>query len=117
MDRFNVPAVLKGFFDRSLWPGRAFTMPDPTESKSALVSITPGLTNIKRLGVVTTYGSPSYITLAAGDNGRNMITRAILPLFSDQCTIRWLGLYDMDKQTQYSREHFLNYVESSFEQF
>ena len=53
---FAMPAVLKGYFDRVWAPGVAF------EHDLAGGRITPLLTHIKLFGVVTTYGSPWWIT-------------------------------------------------------
>jgi len=59
---YGMPAMLKGYFDRVWAPGIAF------ERDIAGGRIRPLLTHIKLFGVVTTYGSPWWITrLVAGD--------------------------------------------------
>jgi NAD(P)H dehydrogenase (quinone) len=105
----NVPATLKGFFDRCFLPHVAF------EVKTG--GLKPLLTNIEKVGVVSTYGAPEHIVFGAGDNGRNMISRCIRPLFHSSCTLKWLGLYEMDGTSKQSRECFLAQIEKSYKNF
>ena len=110
---FNVPAILKGYFDRTLAPGHdcAWDFPssanDPDAASNGLV---PRLTNVKRMCGISTYGASRSIAFLAGDNGRNMIGTAIRPNFSPDCTCRWLALYDMDFTPKAAREVFLEEV-------
>jgi len=72
---FSMPAVLKGYFDRVWAPGVVFDH-DPARGR-----IVPRLTGVKVFGVVTTYGSPWWITrLVAGDPGRKVLMRALKPM-------------------------------------
>ena len=108
---FNTPAILKGWLDRVLVPGGAFTLPDG--GNAALASETglvPLLTNIKRVAGFSTYGCTRYITLKWGDNGRNMIGSALRPLFAKDCVLYWHGLYDMDKCGEAGRTEYLKEV-------
>uniref|UniRef100_A0A7S1NHK2 Flavodoxin-like fold domain-containing protein n=1 Tax=Eutreptiella gymnastica TaxID=73025 RepID=A0A7S1NHK2_9EUGL len=118
---FNVPAVLKGFIDRTFLPGVAFRMSsatdDPESHEAGSTGLIPGLANIKKLACVSTYGCTQRITFLAGDNGRNMFTRGVLPCFSPMCTVLWLGLYDMDNLDDASRRHFVDAVRSRFTRF
>ena len=84
----------------------------PTET-----GLQPLLTNIERVGVVTTYGASGYIVAAAGDNGRQMISQALRPLFAPACTLLWMGLHDMDTRTPAQRSAFLAQVEERFKGF
>ena len=116
----NVPGTLKGFIDRTFLPHVAFRLPKqmkegdtgPTET-----GLQPLLTNIERVGVVTTYGASRLIVAAAGDNGRGMWSHALRPLFSTWCTLRWNGLYDMDSTTLAQRRAFLDEVEDTYRRF
>ena len=72
---FSMPAMLKGYFDRVWAPGIAFT------HDLAGARLIPLLCNIKIFGVVTSYGSPWWITrLVAGDPGRKVMMRALRPM-------------------------------------
>ena len=114
----NTPANLKGFFDRTLLLHHTWDFPKQDENSSTALKmlppgLTPGLTNIQRVVGVSTYGAPQSALLLGGDNGRNMISRAILPIFHEDCTIRWLGLYNMDFQTEATRSAFLEEVKTT----
>lgn len=115
---FNVPAALKGFFDRVFLPNVAFRLPqlDP-EGRSTETGLVPLLTNIKRVGVVTTYGANRQVTLLAGDNGRQMISRAFRPLFHPDCPFVWMGLHDMDATSPRDRDEFASAVRARFRNF
>ncbi|HEY0524751.1 MAG TPA: hypothetical protein VGD08_15255 [Stellaceae bacterium] len=59
-------------------------------------------------GVVTSYGSPWWITrLIAGDPGRKMLMRALRPMCGLRARSFYLAHYDMDRSTPRSREAFL----------
>lgn len=64
------PAILKGFLDRVFLPGVSFTLKDNGD-------YVPTLHNIKRLGVVCTYGSDRLLTYLVGDPPRRVLTRTI----------------------------------------
>jgi NAD(P)H dehydrogenase (quinone) len=72
---FNVPAILKGFFDRVLVPGVAFDHP------SGGGPLIPRLTHVNALWVVSSTGAPWWVTrLYMGDPVRRQIARGIKPL-------------------------------------
>jgi len=94
------PAILKGWLDRVWRPGVAFRLEDG--------AVTPALTRIRLLGVVTTLGSSRWAwSLLMGAPGRKILLRA--PLACTGVTTRtfWLGLHDMDASTPAQRERFL----------
>ena len=109
---FNVPAVLKGWFDRVFLPGVAFKLPH-LEPPGAPVrgGLVPCLDHVRKMGIVSTYGSPRHITNTCGDNGRRMLCRAVLPLFAADCAVHHHGLYDMDRCTDATRVAFLAEIE------
>mmetsp|Transcript_19107 Transcript_19107/g.47505 ORF Transcript_19107/g.47505 Transcript_19107/m.47505 type:complete len:243 (-) Transcript_19107:2961-3689(-) len=108
----NTPANLKGFFDRTLLPHHTWDF--PKENDSLLPQgLTPRLVNIKRVIGVSTYGAPLPAVVLGGDNGRNMIARAIMPLFHEDCTIRWHGLYNIDSTNDLTRTAFLEKIQAT----
>ena len=91
---FNVPAMLKGWLDRVFFFTRcrlqaaSFRTGRLTRPRGGLV---PCLDHISKMGIVSTYGAPRHITNVCGDNGRQMLCRAILPLFSADCAVHHHG--------------------------
>jgi putative NADPH-quinone reductase len=102
---FSMPAMLKGYMDRVWAPGIAFA------HDLAGGGIKPLLTNIKVFGVVTTYGSPWFVTrLWAGDPGRKVMMRALKPMCGRGVQSFYLAQYDMDRSTPKSRQAFIERV-------
>jgi putative NADPH-quinone reductase len=102
---FAMPAMLKGYVDRVWAPGIAFEH-DPAGGR-----IRPLLTHIGLFGVVTTYGSPWWMTrLVAGDPGRKVLMRALRPMCSPRARTFHLAHYNMDRSTPASRQAFLDRV-------
>jgi NAD(P)H dehydrogenase (quinone) len=102
---FSMPAMLKGYFDRVWAPGTAFAH-DLQGGR-----IKPLLTHIKVFGVVTTYGSPWWLTrLVMQDPGRKVLMRALKPMCGSRVRSFYLAHYDMDRSTQASRQAFTNRV-------
>ena len=81
------------------------------------MGLVPCLENIKKVGVVTTYGSSYGVIRYVGDPGRRIIARGLRPLFSKECTVLWLGMYSCDNATQKEREEFLEEVEAYMREF
>jgi putative NADPH-quinone reductase len=115
-----VPGTLKGYLDRTFLPHVAFRLPKhmlagdagPTET-----GLQPLLTNIQRVGVVSTYGASAGVVFGAGDNGRRMWSQGLRPLFAPGCALRWASLYDMDATTPAQRAAFLAQVEAAYREF
>lgn len=104
---FSMPALLKGYIDRVWAPGIAFA------HDRASGRIRPLLTHIKVFGVVTSYGSPWWVTrLVAGDPGRKVLMRALKPMCGRSVRSFYLAHYDMDRSTARSREAFLARVQA-----
>jgi putative NADPH-quinone reductase len=102
---FNFPAVLKGFFDRVLAPGVAFSH-DPAGGR-----ITPRLTNIKLLWALTSTGSPWWLVrLYMGDPVRRLLKRGIAACCAKGVAFRMLSLHDMDRATPAERAAHLERV-------
>lgn len=106
---FNIPAILKGFFDRCFIPGVGFRY-DPVAQKRDT-----GLKNIEKVGTVTTYGFTEEEVTKAGDAGRVMIAGALPMLFSPTCKVEWNALYGMQgAQPKEVRTKFLADIEATY---
>ena len=98
---FGPPAMLKGWLDRVWLPGVAFHL----DGRGGLH---PLLTNIRRIGVVTTYGSPYWSLWLVGWPDRRLIGRGLRPLCARGCRVDWIALTRMDSSTPAERERFLH---------
>ena len=106
-----MPAMLKGYFDRVWGPGIAF------ERDLAKGFIRPLLTHIRLFGVVTTYGSPWWITrIIAGDPGRKVLMRALKPMCGRRVRAFFLAQYDLDRSTPAARVAFIARVRARIAQ-
>ncbi|MBU8541276.1 NAD(P)H-dependent oxidoreductase [Falsiroseomonas tokyonensis] len=100
---YGMPAMLKGWFDRVWAPGVAFRLGDG--------AITPLLTNIKRIGVITTYGSPRWLLWYIGHPDRKLVNRGIRRLCAPRCRTDWYTLTRMDHRSRDECAAFLARVE------
>ena len=89
---YGMPALLKGWFDRVWVPGVTFVISEG--------AIQPRLTNIRRIGVVTTYGSPLWLLLWLGWPDRRVIGGGIRRLCAKGCKLDWLYLTRMNQRSR-----------------
>jgi NAD(P)H dehydrogenase (quinone) len=109
---YGLPAMLKGYFDRVWAPGIAFDIGADGVFETDLLS------HIRKLGVVTTYGSPWWlIRLYMGDPERKLWGRAIRKLCGKGCTLDWHVHYSMDTTTPERLEGFRKKTERAFEKW
>ena len=102
---FSMPAMLKGYFDRVWAPGTAYA------HDLAGGRIKPLLTHIRLFGVVTSYGSPWWLTrMVMQDPGRKVLFRALKPMCGPRVRSFYLAHYDMDRSTPASRSAFIERV-------
>jgi putative NADPH-quinone reductase len=100
----SVPAVLKGWFERVMVPGVGFVFNEQHK-------VRPGLTHVRRLVGITTYGSSWRYVKAINDNGRRTIKRALRLSTGWGTRSIWLPLYRMDTLGDSERSAFLDRVE------
>ncbi len=101
------PAVLKGFVDKVFLPGVSFEIKEDG-------AYAPRLFNIKRLGVVCTYGGSRWKTYLAGDPPRRFLTRSMRFNCAPGTRVDYLAHYDMDHTHPDNRAAFLRKVEATF---
>jgi len=106
---YGLPAMLKGYFDRVWAPGIAFDIGADGDFE------TDRLSHIRKLAVVTTYGSPWWlIRLYMGDPERKLWSRAIRKLCGKGCTMDWHAHYNMDGSGPERLERFRKKTGSAF---
>lgn len=95
----GLPAQLKGWIERVMVLGVAFRLNSNNK-------VRPALLNVKRIYVVSTFGSPRWYVRFINDNGKRVLSRA-LRLSTGRASLRALALYAMDTQTDENRRQFL----------
>jgi putative NADPH-quinone reductase len=99
---YGLPAMLKGWLDRTLLPDVAFLMPDGVNK-----TIRPGMTHITRLGVFTTCGASRWLTWLVGAPGKRTILRGIRIICAKGVRTAFAAHYLMDSSTDASRKAHL----------
>lgn len=100
---YGLPAMLKGWFDRVWATDVAFRLGEGGQ-------IVPLLTNIRKLGVITTCGAPWWLSFLMGQPGRKTILRGIRAICAKNCRTMFVAHYLMDASTQETRAAFLEKV-------
>ena len=101
------PAILKGFVDKVFLPGVSFTLDEDG-------SFHPCLHNIKRLGVVCTYGGSRLHTFMMGDPPRRFLTRSMRRICAPGARCDYLAHYGMNRTRPERRKAFLKELEAKF---
>jgi NAD(P)H dehydrogenase (quinone) len=84
------PAILKGWIDRVWTSGVAWELPEGANR------LKPLLTNITRIIVVTSHGSPKRINALQGEAGKRIALRSIRVLCHWRCRTSWWAIYGVD---------------------
>jgi NAD(P)H dehydrogenase (quinone) len=95
------PAIMKGWFDRVLMQGVAWTFPDGATRLYA------GLTHVRRLVCVTTYGSSRWVNALEGEPGKATIRRGLRVLCNRRCRSTWIAHYGVDRASHEVCSQFL----------
>jgi putative NADPH-quinone reductase len=100
----GLPAQLKGWLERVMLPGIAFVFNENNK-------VRPGLRNIRRIHIASTFGSPWLYVRLVNDNGRRILARAFRLNTSLRTKVSTSSLYAMDTATDASRKSFLASLE------
>jgi NAD(P)H dehydrogenase (quinone) len=98
---WGLPAILKGWLERTLVPGVGWLLNDKNRVRG-------GLSRVRKVVGITTYGSRRYEMLAMNDAGRRTLLRCIRMLAPvTRCRSTWLGMYGMDTSSEADRAAFV----------
>ncbi len=100
----TVTPGIKGWIERTLVPGVAFTMGERSGAKR-------GLSNIRRLVGIATYDDSRWDVLRHGDNGQRLIRRNVRLCGGVHTRSRWTGMYDVGRASDDERRAFRTHVE------
>ncbi len=102
----SMPAILKGWLERTMVPGVGFTFDERTGKIKA------SLDNLRRVVGISTYGSSRLQVFLQVDGGRRTLSRALrMSAWRARPRLTWIGLYSMDTATAADRQAFLDRVE------
>jgi NAD(P)H dehydrogenase (quinone) len=108
---YSQPAILKGWMDRVWRPGIAFTLHDEGQR------LRPALANIRLIGVITSFGSPWWFwTFLIGAPGRKIVLRGLRFCTNRRTQTFWLGLHEIDDQTDTTRKRYIDKVRARIAQ-
>ncbi len=99
---FGWPAMMKGYFDRVFLPDVSFKMEQG--------KLSPGLTNIRKLATVTTYGVDRLRATLLGDPPRANATRFLRVVCNPRASMRYLALYGVNTVKEQNVRRFIERV-------
>jgi hypothetical protein len=100
----SLPAILKGWLDRVLVPGVGFRF----NSKG---KVRPGMSHVRHIIGISTYGSPWFYVKLVNDNGRRTLLRTVRINTGRRTRTTWVPLYTTDTSTEADRAAFIAKVE------
>ncbi len=95
----GLPAMLKGWLEKTMIPGVSFEFDDRGR-------VRPALHHVRRIIGVTTYGSPRWKMKLMGDGGRRTLHRTLRLNVPHRVDRIWLGMYALDASTARQRTEF-----------
>ena len=98
------PAILKGWLDRVMVAGVAYTQKPGSKRKRPLLG------NIRRIVVVTTHGSSKWVNTLQGEPGKRVLLRGLRSLVGRRARTRWIAAYALDRSSSTDRQRFLDRV-------
>ena len=103
---FGLPAILKGWLERTMVPGVAFVLDEQGAVRGNLGSL-------RRIIGISTYGSARWYGLLIGDAGRRTISRSLRLSTPNPLRLRvgWLALHRMDTVDEDGRKAVLERVD------
>ena len=107
---FGLPAMLKGFIDRVFVPGVSFDMSDPRR-------IQPGLTHLRRVCGVTTYGVPRWKAMLLGDSARATVLKFCKRLTGGRAAVTYDALYGMNTASPTELARFMQKIRTAMTDF
>lgn len=99
---YGLPAMMKGWLERTMLPGSAFHLPEPNQK-----GIRPGLQHINRLAAFTTCGASFILTQIIGSPGKRTLLRGLRANCAPRTRTAFAALYSMDSSTPASRARHL----------
>ena len=96
----SLPAILKGWLERVMVPGVGFKFNRNNK-------VRPGLTNVRRIVGISTYGSPRLYVKLMNDNGRRTLLRALHMSTGSRTRTSWIAMYGCDNANVVDRQTFL----------
>ncbi len=101
------PSV-KGWLDRVLVPGVAFTMDPDAEG------VRRGLTHLRRLGGIVAHDASRSFVRRCHDNGRRVVVRNLRLCTGPTTRTTWTSLFDHANASDRDREEFLRRIDRRF---
>lgn len=101
----GLPAIARGWLERTLVPGVAFHL-DPVTKR-----VRPGLAHVRRVVGITTWIEPRRHTWLVHDNGRRVLTRALRLSCGWRTRTTWLACYDVEQASPDRHRSFLDRIE------